>query len=419
MGLVFLFFPLAALSQPTERLSLNDAITIAVQNNPEIQRARKKVDAAESRILQAEAIPNMELSVQFDEIPANFNIADADRHSIGITQPIEFPGKIGSRSDVAQKDAQVARHNIDRTTVLVTAEVRRVYTKAALSKKLVTNFESIVGLLKSFQEIVRMRYEAQLVPFLEVIRAKVELAKVNNQLIEAHRDLQNDLASLNRILGRPGFTLVELTDELIYTPFDRSIDEVIGERKPANTALRIAGTVLDRQEAAISLANKSYLPDFSLGLSLQRVREQPPFNANNFTGTTVNSLGIDFGVSIPLWFWKQPKGEIGEAEANYAIAGIMRAQIDRDVTTAIESAYRTVKASETQVKVFEQSLLQDIEDELQSGITLYRNNQFDALNLIDVYRTYTSTKADYYRALYNYHVALADLQVAGEETLTP
>ncbi len=419
MGLVFLLYPLAALSQPTERLSLNDAITIAVQNNSEIQRAKKEVDAAESRILQAEAIPNLELSVQFDETPTNFNIADADKHSIGITQPIEFPGKIGSRSDVAHKDAQVTRHNADRVTALVMADVRRVYSKAALSKKLVTNFESIIALLKNFQEIVRTRYEARLVPFLEVVRAKVELAKVNNQLIEARRDFQNDLANLNRILGRAGSIPIEVTDELTYAPFDRAIEQAIIERKTASTALRIACAVLERQQFAVSLAKKSYLPDFSLGLSFQRTREQPPFNANNFTGTTVNSVGVGFGLSIPLWFWKRPKGEVGEAEANYAIAGIMRAKVDRDVTTAIESAYRVVKASETQVKVFELSLLQDIEDELQSGITLYRNNQLDALNLIDVYRTYTSTKADYYRALYNYHVALADLQVAGEETLTP
>jgi outer membrane protein TolC len=169
----------------------------------------------------------------------------------------------------------------------------------------------------------------------------------------------------------------------------------------------------------VSLANKSYLPDFSLGFSFQRVREQPPFDANDFNGTTINSLGVDFGLSIPLWFWKGPRGITGEAAANYAIAKVMSAKVDRDVTTAIQSAYRVLKTAETQVNVFEQSLLQDIEDELMSGITLYRNNQLDALNLIDIYRTYSSTKAEYYRALYNYLVALADLQVAGEESLIP
>jgi outer membrane protein TolC len=418
-GMLVLFIPVLALGQTEEKLSLTHAITLAVQNNPEVQRARKEVEAAESRVLQAAAISNMELSVQFDETPTNFKISDADQRKIGITQPIEFPGKIRNRRDIARKDAQVTQYNVDRIIALVTADVRRMYSKVALNKKLVSNYESIVELLRDFQEIVRTRYEARLVPFLEVVRAKVELAKIDNQVIEFRRDLQNDLASLNKILGRSGSAPVEITDELIYTPFDGSLDDVIAERKLASAALRIAGTVLDRQRAVISLANKSYLPDFSIGLSFQRVREQPPFNVNNFNGTTVNSLGIDLGLSIPIWFWKRPKGEAGEAAANYAIAGIRRAKFDRDITTAIESAFRVVKTSETQVKVFEQSLLQDIEDELQSGITLYRNNQLDALNLIDIYRTYSSTKAEYYRALYNYHVALVDLQAAGEENLTP
>jgi outer membrane protein TolC len=418
-GMLILPIPVLVIGQSAEKLSLDGAISIAVQNNPEVQRARKEVEAAESRVLQAEAIPNMELSVQFDETPTDFNIAGAGQRSIGITQPIEFPGKIRGRGKVARKDAQIMRYNVVRVTALVTSDVRRTYSKAALSRKLVSNLESIVELFRNFQEIVRTRYEARLVPFLEVVRAKVELAKVNNQLIEARRDLENDLAGLNKILGRPGSIQIEIADDLIYAPFDRTLDEVISDRKSASTALRIAGTVLDRQQAAVFLANRSYLPDFSLGLSFQRVGEQPPFNANDFNGTTINSLGIDFGLSVPLWFWKRPKGEVGEAEANYLIAGIMRAKVDRDVTTAIESAYRVVKSCETQIKIFDQSLLQDVDDELQSGITLYRNNQLDALNLIDIYRTYTSTKAEYYRALYNYHVALADLQVAGEESLTP
>jgi hypothetical protein len=53
MGLVFLFYPLVALSQSTERLSLNEAITTALVLNPEVLRAQREVEAAEGRILQA------------------------------------------------------------------------------------------------------------------------------------------------------------------------------------------------------------------------------------------------------------------------------------------------------------------------------------------------------------------------------
>ena len=103
-----------------------------------------------------------------------------------------------------------------------------------------------------------------------------------------------------------------------------------------------------------------------------------------------------------------------EARALAALTQIRLEAVNRDLVTAVENAYRNVKAAEEQVRLFEDTLLRDVEDELRSGVSHYQTDQIDALNLIDIYRTYTATKAEYYRALYNYHVALADLEVAGE-----
>jgi outer membrane protein TolC len=101
------------------------------------------------------------------------------------------------------------------------------------------------------------------------------------------------------------------------------------------------------------------------------------------------------------------------------LAQIQLEAVNRNVTTAIENAHRSVKAAEEQVRLFEETLLRDVEDELRSGVSHYQTDQIDALNLIDIYRTYTATQAEYYRALYNYYVALADLEVAGETALQP
>jgi outer membrane protein TolC len=285
-----------------------------------------------------------------------------------------------------------------------------------LNQKLVTNLEAVAELLRQFQEIATTRYQAQMVPFIEVLRANVELAKVNNQVIEVRRELQNTLADLNRLLGRPGTTPITLTDDLSYRPFEQSVERVLAELRPTRASLTIASVSVERNRTAVELAKKSYRPDFSIGLFSQRLKEQPPFNANRFSGTTVNgNWQIDAGVSIPIWFWKQPKGELEEARSELSRARIRRDAVERNVTTAIENAYRIVKAAEAQVNVFDESLLRDVEDELRAGITLYRNNQLDALNLLDIYRTYTETKAEYYQVLYNFNVAVADLDVAGEE----
>jgi hypothetical protein len=56
-GLLVLFVALVASAQATEKLSLNDALTIALKNNPEISAAQKEIDAAFGRVLQQGAFP--------------------------------------------------------------------------------------------------------------------------------------------------------------------------------------------------------------------------------------------------------------------------------------------------------------------------------------------------------------------------
>ncbi|MDL1878488.1 TolC family protein [Cytophagia bacterium CHB2] len=417
---LFLFLFLIENSGAQGKMSLQQAIDLAMTNNPQVLTAQKEVEAARARILQAEALPNLEFSLNWDETPSNFNVTKAGERNIGFVQPFEFPGKRGARGQVAKIESQFLEGSLRRTKLLVSADVKRAYYQAWLNQKSVANFEAIADLLQQFRETATARYQAQKVTFLEVLRAKTELAKINNELIAARREAQNALAELNRLLGRAGSTPLALADDFSYQPFTKTVEMVVNEMRQLSVSRRLSETLVERGRAQMRLAQKSYLPDFAVGLFHQKRDGQPPFTADNPLGVTESGLwGIDIGVSIPLWFWKGPRGQAEEARAFIDLAQIQRESVDRNITTAIENAHRSVKAAEEQVRLFEETLLRDVEDELRSGVSHYQTDQIDALNLIDIYRTYTATQAEYYRALYNYHVALADLEVAGETALQP
>lgn len=414
-AVLFLLLFLINSSGAQENLTLQQAVGLALANNPQVLAAQKEVEVAQARILQAEAFPNLEFSVNWDETPSNFDITQAGERNIGLVQPLEFPGKRGARGRVAKIETRFFEESLQRIKLLASAEVKRAYYQAWLSQKLVANFEAIADLLQQFREAATVRYQAQKVPFLEVLRAKTELAKINNELIAERREAQNALAELNRLLGRAGSTPLALQDDFSYQPFTKTVEMVMNEMRQTSAARRLSETLVERGRAQMRLAQKSYLPDFTVGLFNQKRDGQPPFTAENPFGSTVSNLwGIDVGVSIPLWFWKGPRGQAEEARASFDLAQIQREAVERNVTTAIENAHRSVKAAEAQVRLFEESLLRDMEDELRTGIAHYQTDQIDALNLIDIYRTYTETRAEYYRALFNYYVALADLEVAGE-----
>ena len=418
--MLFSFLLLIKNSGAQEKLTLQQAIDLAMANNPQILTAQKEVEAAGTRVLQAQAIPNLEVGLSWEETPSNFNITKAGERNFGIVQPFEFPGKRSARGQVARLESRFFEESLQRTKLLVSAEVKRAYYQAWLNQKSVANFEAIADLLQQFRETATARYQAQKVTFLEVLRAKTELAKINNDLIVARREAQNALAELNRLLGRPGSTPLALADDLTYQPFTKTVEMVVNEMRQISAARRMTQALVERGRAQMRLAQKSYLPDFAVGLFNQKRDGQPPFTAGNPLGGTESNLwGIDIGVSVPLWFWKGPRGAAEEARAAFGLAQVQYEAFNRDVITAIENAHRSVKAAEEQVRLFEETLLRDVEDALRTGISHYQTDQIDALNLIDIYRTYTATQAEYYRALYNYYVSLADLEVAGETALQP
>ena len=414
VGLLFLVGLLTAHAQTGGKLSLTQAIDIALQNSPNILRARKELEAADARILQAGRIPNPEIEISWNETPTNFNIAAADERDIGVRQQIEFPGKRGGRIDVATHDKDIAELSLERSKILVTAQVKSAYYKLLLSQETVRSLQEQVKLFKDLQELLTSRYQAGQADYLDVVRAKVEIARLNNDLAEALREHRLRKSQLNIIIGRNADEPFEADDTLSSVPLSLERETVVGQLLAKSAALQIARRFVVRQQSAFSLAKTSYLPDFSLGLFHQRRAEEPPFDANRFSGTTTNALGIQLGVSVPLWFWQEPKGQVQEAAALVDVASINHASTERRVRANVLSAFDLVKVVETQLTVFDETLLIDSQDILSTAIAQYQNNQIDILNLFDVYRTYRATRIEYLRALHNYAVASAELEAAGE-----
>jgi outer membrane protein TolC len=105
---------------------------------------------------------------------------------------------------------------------------------------------------------------------------------------------------------------------------------------------------------------------------------------------------------------------VQEASANIGREDLNLTATQRAVRTAAEQAYETVATTRAQVHQFESSILDDTESALRTGIDAYRTGQVDALNLIDIYRTYIDSRTEYSRSLYQYLSALARLDAAGD-----
>lgn len=391
-----------SLGTENSNLSIEDAIKIALENNPNVLFAKKELEATSGRKLQLSAIPDLELEGEWVGIPYGSSLAQGEEAKIGLSQSFEFPGKQWLRGDVGNLGEEIAKRNLEKTKLLVISDVKKTYYKTVFSQKVVSNIESNIDLLKQILEITNIKFKTGNAGYLEIVRIKVELAKIKNELVESKRELVGDKRKLNLLLARKSDDQIILTSDISYVPFNKHIEQVKEEIMNKSNTLEIIELSLKQNEKSKTLSYMSLLPDFNFGLYKSRAG-------------TIDGWGAEFKMNIPIYFWWKQTGEIKETSANLESSEIKLESTKRNIIGSVQNAYETVKSTEELVKNFEQIIIKEVEDELKSGITSYQNNQIDSLNLFDVYRTYKSTKIEYYRALYNYHISLAELEIAGEE----
>jgi len=390
------------------QLTLKAAIDTALTNNPEVIASLKQIDVAEGQILQAGRLENAELSVEANEIPSGFDFGDTRELDLNFNQPIEFFGKRSTRTQFAEYQKRSAELNYERVKKLISSQVKKIYYNGLLSSQIVESIQLNIDLLNDFLEQVTDRYQAGTSSYLDVIRTKVEILRLKNELFDAMRNYQQVTGQLKILLGKDNGTEYELTDVLYYQSQNFNSDTVVNFYSSQSNFLRITEIQVEQNKSLLSLAEKNSLPDFNFGLAFQN---RQPIPGNGFD----QFLGLNVGVSLPMFYSSGVEGDIQEAEANLSISDIRLQYAKARVSQSIRTAFNNLSFAEEQLNLFDISLLSEVEEEMRAGITAYQNGQVDMLNLLDIYRTYRATKIEYSRIVYNTLLALTELEVSSEK----
>lgn len=403
---LLLFCSLAVYGQ-TKKIALNEAIETSLKNNPQVLTARKEIEAAEGRILQAGRIPNAEFSIESNEIPTDFSFGDTGELDFNFSQPFELFGKRSTRIQSAEYEKQIAEINLGRIKKIVTAQVKSAYYQGLLSRETIKAIELNIVLLNDFLIQVKDRYQAGTSSYLDIIRAKVEITRLKSELFDENKFYQQNISGLKILMGIEDGVDYELTDSLSYNFIQSSLDSVLESHVGKSNFIKMNQINTENRRTLLSLAEKGSLPDFNFGASFQNRRSAPGRGFENF-------IGLSAGISLPMFYSSGVRGDIQESSALLGISNVQYEAARKIIGQRIISSYKSLSYAEEQLRVFDTSLIQDVEDELRAGITAYQNNQIDVLNLLDIYRTYRSTKLEYARATYNCLTARNDLEISNE-----
>jgi outer membrane protein, heavy metal efflux system len=402
-GLAMALLVFAAFVQAQEsNLTLDKAVEIALSRHPEVLSAQQAVRSAAARKLQAEARPEPALTLSTEGIPFTLKTEEGQSTEInlGLEQTFEFPGKRALRAEIGRLGEDLAVLELERVRLALTARVKKAYYRAVLAERILAALEPSVGLLDRFIENIEIRYEGGKAVYGDILRGRIEKARLQNRIIEERRELDAARTDLLHLLGRSSRDTVRFLTDLAYLPFDKTALQVLDAARGTRPSLKMAAARSQQTEIEMKLATLSRKPDLSAGLFLP--------------SKDVKSWGFVLSLSLPV-SQKRWAGVRAEADAARETSLIAVDAVEKRLTAMIDTAYASVRAAEDQVKIFEQKLLAEIQDELKISIEYYQYGKMEAYALLDLFRSGTEAQIEHLRALYFYAVAMADLEVAGED----
>jgi cobalt-zinc-cadmium efflux system outer membrane protein len=397
------FIIVSALPAQEEGLTLDKAVELALAGHPEVREALARVEVARGRTLQLAARPEPELTAGLEGIPLPGLKEEGDMLEVrlGIEQIFEYPGKRSLRIDIGRKGEELAGVELDRVRLLLAARVKRSYWRVVFAAGAVTAIERSGARLDSLLEDLESKYRTGSAAYGDVLRARAEMARLKNQALDQARERRMAELELGGLLGLSAGDPVELTTPLPFAPLEADPSALWERARTTLPSMRAAALRVDRTASAVKLAGLGRRPDFLAGFLLPSVRP--------------NAWGVEFGLTLPFLRPGRARGQALEAGAEAEASRLAAEGLSRRVRTAVESAYAAARSAEGQVLVYERSLLAELEDELAIELEYFRYGKVQAFGVIDLHRTFVQAQVEHLRALLLYNLALADLEVAGEE----
>ncbi len=386
----------------SEALSLTSLIEEAKNNNPEIIAALKRWVAAEARIPQAKSLDNPTIGLTFEKIPKGTLKLDrtmSEDRMLSITQMFPFFGKLSLKGKIALVESQMFAAEYKNKELEVINEVKNAYYGLFMNyKEIELNKQSLL-FLEGIARIAEAKYITGELTQEDLFKINLEIAKLSNTIANLKNEQTAKQTRINTLLNRgpeSPLGIPDLEEDLFFNKDINSLYRLTLENQPE---LLIFSYAIEKNKYAKSLAKKSFFPDIMAGIVMRGI-----------TSGSIGPWDLMLAFSVPLWFWTKQRYEVKEAIANLEEAQASFEAMKNMALAETKDLSTKIEIAKNKINLYKHTSIPLIESSIQSSLAAFRSGKGDIMMLLDTERMLIETKMNYYSALVNYNMNLADLE---------
>jgi outer membrane protein TolC len=431
MLFLLLMTAVAVYSYAAETLTLEQAIQTALKSNPGLKATDAQIEAADAGVLRSASgfLPKVTVSETWSRsdnplmvLGTKLNremVAPVDFNPAVMNDPVPI-SNYNTRLSVMQPVFNGGREYLDRTQAALARDAS-VQDRERMRQETVYNVvKAYYGLLlaKEYHKVAlqshetsqanvklaEARFKAGAVLQSDLLRARVQLAEVQEMLTRSENGIKLAAANLAFSLGVPQGTEYEIEGTLIAQPMPMDVDAAVEEAAAKRPDLISMGLNRQNAEKSVSQARTEYLPNLNL-------MGQMDWNSDQFARGSAKSWAVMAVLQWNLFDGLVTRAKVKEAIATSSRMRSLEEQARSAVQLQVRQAFYNLTASTDRIAATSSSI-QEAEEGLRIVQKRYETGMTTFVDVLGAESSLIRARTNALQALYDNNISLAELKLA-------
>lgn len=425
-------YPIFSQQRDTLRLTLDEAISKALDNNWDIQISQKDIQKSQEQIDEAysNAFPRIEFTGNYTrniKLPVLFIPPDnafnptnntltmelGSKNSfagiIGLTQVL-YSQKVNTAIQIAGEFSDFSKEGNKATQQQVILSVKKTFYTILLAKQLVkvskqnyeaakANFDNVSAL---FKQGVSSEYD--------YLRSEVQVANAQPMLIQAENNLELAKSSLKNLLAINIDQQVDIEGEFVFEEMPQEIilenSQNAVNKNPLVKQLALQESLLDKN---IIIQRADYFPTIALFGQYQFQTQDNTLKISHYLWPQSFMVGLQFSYLLFDGFGRSAR--VQQAIIDKEKVGLGRRKLEEGLKVQVLQAEMKMDEAKKRVQAQVKSL-QQADKALKIANTRYKSGVGTQLEIIDTQAALTFAQTNYSQAIYDYLIAKSEWEYA-------
>jgi cobalt-zinc-cadmium efflux system outer membrane protein len=390
---------------PPTRVTLDQAIEMALQHNHSLLAARTTIQQNEALEVTANLRPNPVLNgdAQFLPIfqPSNFTsdyLNNSAQFDLGVGYLFERGGKRQHRLQAAKDQTAVTTAQVSDDERGVTFNVASQFIAAELAQSTLDLANTDLASFQQTLDVSQARFDAGAMSESDLLKIKLQMLQFQTDVSSATLARVQALASLRQLLGYESVPAdYDIAGDLAYQATSLNENDLKTLALRQRPDVRAAQLGVTSAQSQVSLAKADGKRDVNA-----------QFNITHVAATNTGSL---FG-SIQIPVFDRNQGEIARTLSAVTQSDELLREQSSIALTDVTNAYEGLRVADQVVQLYQSGYLKDAEDSRDISLYSYQRGGIGLLDFLDAERSYRAVELAYRQSLATYMVAFEQLRQA-------